>query len=231
MRSTFLMKSIGIVVTMATVGCAGSICPPVEVLDSHRRARFDVKVFAIAILLAASLAMAGGCSRFGTPPLYRPDESGRARFGQHAFSVLCFNTWGCRVEYANRLQMNLPDDELLPGPSAGKRLNQLVHHEQAGIANFPGSAKVVWKSKDGELHTSLIDIPKIFSGEEFIHHVPSSDIAERAFLVSPQFILVVDDRTISVSMSSIVPLKQSIDRSPYDYAGSEQVIEVFRRTY
>ena len=184
----------------------------------------------LASLVAVTCGISGCASAFG-PPWFAPDKNGRARFDHHAFGAQCFNVWGCRVLYANRYQQRHPDTRLASAPPQGLRVTQYISGTDGAIMNFPSPAVITWKSKDGVGHEATVDIARIFRGQEYIHNVPPEDISENAYLLAPTIILIVDDREVTVYLSSHVPVRNSIDRSPFDPRGSYQIVQVFRESY
>lgn len=183
------------------------------------------------LAIAMAVAVTAGCASLMGPPLYKPDKQGRARFDSHNVTALCFNTRGCRVEYANFYLINSPEDHLLPPRRADKILVQQIRGGFAGFRNFPTPAIVQWRSSDGERHRAEIDVSKVFRDQVYLHHVPPQDIRDRAFLIEPTILFVVDDREVSVYMSSYIPLRDSIDRGFMDPIGPYQIVRAFKQTY
>lgn len=130
------------------------------------------------------------------------------KFKKHQFSAHCFNTKGCRVEYANFYDVNDADDVTSPPPP--EDMLSLVDGFRLGIRNFPEPAKVAWRSLDGVRHEATIDMGKIFEKQCVIHDVPSEKIAEGVEPVSPSIILVVNDKELSVYMKSMIFLRDPV---------------------
>lgn len=134
------------------------------------------------------------------------------RFKSHSFSVNCYDTYACKVNYADLLQRNDDPDKLRPSSSTYKgdyRRNWSGTH--AMIRNFPSPALVSWRSKDGQAHRAEIDIGEIFSDQVIRHNVPRDemlDVPGGIYRNEPSIILEVNDRTIRVWMRAHVPTKQ-----------------------
>lgn len=128
------------------------------------------------------------------------------KFKKHQFSALCFNTKGCRVEYANFYDVNDPDEKISPAPPAD--VLSRVGGERLGISNFPEPAKVTWRSLDGVRHAATIDMSAIFRSQCILHDVPREKIAEGIYVPSPSIVLVVNDREISIYMRAMIPLRE-----------------------
>lgn len=195
------------------------------------RCEMGLSTWAWRLAISMALAVTAGCASLVGPPLYKPDKEGRARFDSHSVSTLCFNVWGCRIEYANRYQKNEPETKLLPPRRAGKSLTQEIRGRQGALRNFPPPAVVTWRSKDGDSHRAEIDLRKILRQEIYLHNVPSEDIRERASLLPPNILLVVDDHEVSVHMESFIPLRDSIEREFDDPYGYHQTVRVFSKNY
>ena len=68
---------------------------------------------------------------------------------------------------------------------------------------------MTWRSLDGVPHEAKVDIGAIFKDERVLHHVPEQDIyVSREPFSGPEIILVVNDRTISVYMKTMIYLKK-----------------------
>lgn len=108
--------------------------------------------------------------------------------------------------YANRYNVNDPDSEASP-PAPDDYLTRLSASDIA-LRNFPGPAIIEWHSKDGAYHKATIDIEKIFSNGKILHNANPADIPPNAYIFSPDIIIVVNDRNISVYMKAHIPLKR-----------------------
>lgn len=136
------------------------------------------------------------------------------KFREHAFSSRCYNTIGCKVLYANVYQSFNEKDEASPPPPLNFPKNLNGSGGMIGIENFPPPAIVTWRSLDGVAHEAKIDIGAIFKDQRVLHHVPEQDIpTETAAFSGVDIILVVNDRTISVYMTTTIALKAPRDPS------------------
>ncbi|MEX1828407.1 hypothetical protein [Luteibacter sp. CQ10] len=142
------------------------------------------------------------------PHANRLNESGDIPFVEHDFGARCFDTWGCQIEYAGRVQITEPEDTLSAPFGENSRLKEVT---QSRVKNFPAPAKVTWKSKDGEPHVAYVDLAKILWEQRFIHHVPAKDIRPNEIMPNPRIDIFVDDRRLSVSMGTVVKLKHPIE--------------------
>ncbi|WP_291784910.1 hypothetical protein [Luteibacter sp.] len=162
------------------------------------------KLLIIASLASISESPFAMTNEHPMKPTTRP-ETTSFRFHEHKFSALCFNTKGCRVEYAKTYDVNDPDDKTTPPPPSD--MLTWVSGGRLGISNFPEPAKISWRSLDGSKHSASIDIGKIFHDECVVHDIPSEKIAKNKGTGTPSIILIVNDREISVYMKTLIPLK------------------------
>ena len=194
---------------------------------------------------AASLGLAA-CAQFPTDAT--PPTQGDARmaqsdyvaprpqvtwsFDRHSFGAYCYNTIGCEVLYANFYDVNDEADEVSPPPeSAG--VQKYWGGTHVGIDNFPPPATVTWRSLDGTAHVERVDIGEIFKDHQVLHDVPSEKLGWNATMtgMSPEIVLVVNDRTISVYMGTFVVLKEpEIPGNRYSGARDEFLL-AWRHTY
>lgn len=150
-------------------------------------------------------------------------------FPWHYVGISCFDVDGCRVIYGS-----LPLWRDGPQPSfesLGRPIDKVLRAGNGPVRNFPPPAKVTWKSKDGTLLTASVNMAEIFADRLVRHPVPRKDILENSFIPYPGIILVVDDRTISVYMSTWIPLK--VLRDPGNpYSNQQSSVElVHSKTY
>ena len=78
------------------------------------------------------------------------------------------------------------------------------------IRNFPPPAQVSWRSKDGEAHTTEIDIGELFADEIIRHNVEReemADVPDGEFRRDPSILLEVNDHTIRIYMRAHIPTK------------------------
>ncbi len=156
------------------------------------------------------------------------------RFAKHNFSAYCYNTFGCRVDYADTRQAGPgegedPDTYRSPPPKPDYKERMDASH--IGIRNFPQPADVRWKSLDGVQHETKVDIAEIFKDELAWHKVPASDYAEDSFDGMPDIVLEVNDRTIRVYMKAFVATKtEQIPGNKHSTARTDLFL-VWTRTY
>lgn len=194
-----------------------------------------------AAVLAASLAttgcqgMAMTTQDVASSDPSRPDNTVTdwpLKFVQHNFGARSFSTYGCTVDYNGFRHLSEPDDELQPAltdahPNALKNASA----GYLGVMNFPGPARVSWRSKDGMPHETEVDIGGIFSEQLILHDVPREDIREGVSITNPAIILVVDDRTISVYMRAFIPTKElQIPGNPHS-GHRDDLLLAWSRTY
>lgn len=195
----------------------------------------------LAALAAASLLTMGcqGMAETGQGPI---TADGRRidntvadwplRFVQHNFGAYCYSTYGCQVIYNGFNHTADPDDELqLSSASLGDRYPGNFYAGYLGVMNFPGPARVSWRSADGEGHEAMVDIGEIFRDRLILHDVPREDIPERVSILNPAIILEVNDRTINVYMRARIPTKSlRTPGNPYSDYRNDLVL-AWSRTY
>lgn len=147
----------------------------------------------------------------------------------HQFGTHCFSVQGCEIVYAGH-----PHGVERPRPSfesLGRPIEKVLYAGRGPIRNFPPPAEVTWVSQDGTPLTASVDIAEIFADRLVRHTLAREEIMENAYIPRPGIILVVDDRTISVYMSTWIPLKES--RDPSNPVGDLHtgVILVHSKTY
>lgn len=134
------------------------------------------------------------------------------RFKSHNFGARCYDTLECKVIYDD---FDHGDDK--PSPSSDSRGPDYLkgwNGSYGTVRNFPGPAKVVWRSKDGEAHEALVDIGGLFKDALVRHNVPREEIADLPsgkFDDDPSILLEVNDRTIRIYMMATIPLKKQIE--------------------
>lgn len=110
------------------------------------------------------------------------------------------------MEYANFYDVNDADDVISPPPPAN--MVEMMDGNRLGIRNFPDPAKLIWRSLDGVRHEASIDMEDIFHSQCIIHDVPREKLAEGVEPVSPDIVLVVNDREVSVYMKTMIFLRE-----------------------
>lgn len=134
------------------------------------------------------------------------------RFKQHSFDARCYDTYGCKIAYANRWQVLDGENELQrSSASYGPDYLRGWSGMHGMILNFPPPAKVIWRSKDGVAHEAEIDIGEIFKDELIRHNVPREEMADQPdgeYAFNPSILLEVNDRTIRIYMSAFIPTRR-----------------------
>lgn len=129
-------------------------------------------------------------------------------FFNHNFGSACFDTLKCRVLYKNRYDTN--DNE----PRGG--LTDRIRRNLSGswiLFDTPSVAKVTWTSKDGSSHDEEIDLGNIFRSK-LVRYAADLDVSEvdlAVSYISPEIILVVEDRVVYVYMKAVIPLRHPTD--------------------
>lgn len=189
---------------------------------------------------AATLAVAGasmGCqsamsasNQIPANEIVRPEVTWP--FERHSFGSYCYNTIGCRVLYDNFYHVKDDENAVAPPPK-GPGIQKHWQGDYGGVANFPPPAVVTWRSLDGVAHEVHVDIGAIFKDQQVLHDVPAEKMSALATKGggSPDIILVVDDRTISLYMKAFVSLKEpEIPGNRYSGARDEPVL-AWRHAY
>ena len=133
------------------------------------------------------------------------------KFKSHSFGAFCYDTQSCTIRYAG-----MEHGSEQPSPPSGAYGSDYLAHLGGGhlmIRNFPPPAKVSWRSKDGEAHTTEIDIGELFADEIIRHNVRREEMAnlpDGEFKDEPYILLEVNDRTIRVYMRAMIFLKKRV---------------------
>ncbi|MBB6600015.1 hypothetical protein [Luteimonas sp. MC1825] len=150
-------------------------------------------------------------------------------FVWHQFGTHCFSVQSCKIIYAGH-----PHGVERPGrslESIGRPIEQIISADMGPIRNFPAPAEVTWTALDGTPLTASVNVAEIFADRLVRHTVAREDILEDSNIPYPGIILVVDDRTITVYMSTWMALKT---RTNPDNPHSNQhsgVVLVHTKTY
>lgn len=150
-------------------------------------------------------------------------------FAWHQWGAYCYSVRDCQILYGG-----IHHGTEHPQPSIeslGYSLEDALWAGNGPVRNFPPPAKVAWTSLDGTRMAADVDIGEIFADRLVRHTVPREDIMENADIPYPGIILVLDDRTISIYMSTWIPLKES--RFPGNPVGNLHtgVVLVHSQTY
>lgn len=159
----------------------------------------------------------------------QPAKEWPLKFKAHSFGAYAYDTYGARVVYAGRAQIEEPDDVLQPSSASyGPNYQSTWLGGHIDIRNFPPPAKVTWRSKDGTPHSAEIDIGALFADEVVVHRVPREAMADQPdgeYLHDPHIALEINDRTIRVYMRAFIPTKELQDpRKPLSNAVFEPVL-------
>ncbi|WP_426400410.1 hypothetical protein ACN9M1_20585 [Ralstonia sp. R-29] len=190
------------------------------------------------LALGITVALAPGCgaatSLDGQQNIEPPALTRQVplHFKHHNFEALCYDTIGCTVVYNGRYQVRDADDAIArPKPADG---DKAWRSTELAIRNFPGPAKVRWKSKDGVAHEASIDIGRIFKDELIWHNVPKAQMADfynGSVAGSPDIYLEVNGRTINVYTAMFIPTRdeQTVGNKDSDFR--KDIFLVWSKTY
>lgn len=149
----------------------------------------------------------GDAADYRQPPA--PTHEVPLRFIRHNFAPHCYNAIGCRIVYDGRAHpIDEAPDKVWPPPPADR--NTAWGSIEGPIRNFPPPAEVTWKSLDGVPHEAKVDMAAIFKEGLIWHNVPKADMADfyrGEWAGDPNIHLEVDDRTINVYMTMLIPTK------------------------
>ena len=133
-----------------------------------------------AVLIAgcqSAMSAATGSDSSSSNPTHLAPVEWPLRFKSHTFGVRCYDTLECKVLYAG---FEHGGDK--PTPSSASRGPDYLKGWtgiHGGIGNFPGPAKVTWRSKDGTSRAAEINIGEIFEDELVRHNVPREEVADQ----------------------------------------------------
>lgn len=128
-------------------------------------------------------------------------------FVRHNFGATSYSTYGCKVVYNGFVHLS-DDDQVLRISSARAHPDALKKFSAGylSVRNFPGPAKVTWRSADGDAHEAEVDIGEIFKDQKVLHNVAKEEVL--GDLGNPDILLEVNDRTINVYMRAFVPTRE-----------------------
>jgi hypothetical protein len=201
-------------------------------ITSHRH-------HALAAVLI-SLTSTGCATVMPTPTdakIERPAQTDAVplKFDSHNFDAYCYNVTGCRVYYNNHNFSPYAGDKdpntLVSAAPRSADYRDRLQATYVGVTNFPSPVEVHWKSLDGVAHEATVDIGAIFKDQMILHRVPASDLPENAYVMPPDIIVEINDRTIYVFMRAFVPTKtqQRPGHEHSDYRND--LILAWSRTY
>lgn len=154
------------------------------------------------------------------------------RFKRHNFKARCYDTIGCTVVYNGRYQVQDTDGAIAPTRPADA--DNAWGPAELGIRNFPGPARVRWKSKDGTAHEASVDIGRIFKDELIWHTIPRekmTDFYAGPVAGSPDIYLEVNDHTVNVYSAMFIPTRDEQIPGNKDSDYRKDVFLVWSRTY
>jgi len=153
-------------------------------------------------------------------------------FDAHSFGAYCYNTIGCKVLYDDFYQVERDESEHTPPPES-PGIQRYWSGSYIVMSSFPPPALVSWRSLDGIAHEVAIDIGEIFKDRRVLHDVPADKLAWNATRagISPDIILIVNDRTISVYMKVFVVLKERELRGGRPSGFRSEPVLAWRHTY
>jgi hypothetical protein len=153
-------------------------------------------------------------------------------FIRHGFSVQCFDTEYCRVEYGGFVH----ERENATGSikSAGDNYpGMLTGAVRIAIDNFAGPVKIEWRSKDGTPLAASLDLDAIFQ-DRLIPLPPAvkrEDIPETIGIGYPTIAIEVVDRTVNLWTRTRIPMKEAqIPGNRYSFNNSD-LVHVFSESY
>lgn len=187
--------------------------------------------------LVVCVSLAQGCEKrfdpMEPPPGHGPYtgtvEDWPLWFIEHEFGAHCFSTLSCVVNYSGFAHGGHSPRPSLE--SLGRPLDRILRTGWGPYRNFPAPAEVRWTSSDGTRLEASVDIAEVFADRMIRHTLAKEEIKEDTSIPPPGVILLVDDRTISVYMSTLIWLKTPRDpENPHSDLHSDLVL-VHSKTY
>lgn len=136
------------------------------------------------------------------------------RFYAHSFGAAHFNTLKCRIVYNDYIFTELTGNAPAgPAPSGFLETwtgTHIIAPENQGGRTFSGPVDLEWTALDGSTHAASVDLDAIFKDRLVLHRVPRDEVREawletcRIKPISPDILLVVDDRNVVVYMRALV---------------------------
>lgn len=198
-------------------------------------------LLAVVAVLLGTAALLQGCNAVETknfdpmepPPGHGPFTGTVADwplwFVWHQFGTHCYSTQSCRITYDGRLHGT--DSPRPTFASLGRPIEKAVSAAIGPIRNFPPPARVEWVSANGTSLSAEVDMAEIFADRLVRHTVAREDILENSNIPYPGIILVIDDRTINVYMSTWMALKEPTKPDNPHSAQHSGLVLVESRTY
>lgn len=206
----------------------------------RRRSGTRASLLALAVAVVAGVSLSQGCNVLERTPDHMKPPPGHGPFtgtvadwplwfAWHQFGTHCFSTQSCTISYAGDVfGVERPTGSF---ESLGRPVEKVISAFAGPIKNFPPSAKVTWVSEGGVSLAADVDIAGMFADRMVRHTVPREEILEDSNIPYPGIILVVDDRTISVYMSTWMALKEPRDSTNPHSNQHSGVVLVHSRTY
>ena len=199
---------------------------------------------AMAIAITALAQMISGCHPAMTSPVSQNPAAASSAdrpytgtvadwplfFKRHLFGAVCFDTRGCKVEYAG-IDHGNPNDTPPTTVHTPERYDEIMVGSYGDIANFPGPAKLEWRGKDGEALSAEVDFAVLFKDQLVRHNVPREQIPEDTSMGFTHIVLEVNDRTVNVYTRTMIPTKDAqIPGNRFSYSRND-LIRVYSHTY
>jgi hypothetical protein len=198
---------------------------------NFRRATLSIAV-SVLLMTGCHPAMSAQANAKIEPPAQT--HAVPLKFKLHNFEAVCYSTVTCSVVYANNDFTRLFEDKPAPPPTSANYKAAWGTASYIGIKNFPAPAEVHWKSQDGVAHEAKVDIGDIFKDELIWHNVPKADMADfhsGPVAGEPDIFLEVNDRTINVYMTTLIPTKtEQIPGNTNSY-GRDDLFLAWSHTY
>lgn len=152
------------------------------------------------------------------------------KFRGHNFGAFSYSTYGCKLLYRGRLQLNEPDDVLQIASDTVPNYPDNLNGSWGPINNFPPPAQVSWRSKDGSSHHAEVDIGEIFKDRLIRHNLRREEMVENQGSL-PEIIIEVNDRTINVYTRTHLGTKELQKPGNRFSDFRNDLIKVYSRTY
>lgn len=161
-------------------------------------------------------------------------------FDSFSFDVRCYNTLASNIIFHGQ-QLGLSKE--IDGPSGQPRSPDWKNRWTAGFIipkdrMPPEPVTIRWTSLDGEQHYAEIDLIKgIFPEQVVLHNVPREDVNEDwarfegGRTSSPDILMEVNDRTISVYMRAHVLTKSFPIPGREDVRSRRDLVLAWTQTY
>jgi hypothetical protein len=196
-----------------------------------------VKASALAALMLISTTgspamTTASVSDFQTPP---PETTQvPLRFVLHNFTAHCYNTLRCSVIYNDHDFTMLFNDAPSHLPTTLDYRKNWGTANYLGIRAFPGPVEIKWTARDGSTHQAAVDFDKIFKDRLIWHKVPKADMADfysGPVAGDPDIFLEVNDHTVNVFMTMLIPTKtEQIAGNKYSF-GRDDLFLTWTHTY